>query len=443
MVEDSREAERLAHRLGELLDEIDALAAGRSPHPTDQFGSRSHPHLDLINKYLEARVAERSGLLRVLHDVTAIVNEAKTIDGAFRRVLECVAKHNGWCFGHVYLVSQHDPHVLVRSRSFFEEVPDQFMPLIRRVRPRRLRRGESIVGRVLESGESVWTCDMGEAFPGLASDDAGLVGKTAAAFPVKVEGEVLAVFEFFSDRVLRRDQRVLDAMSSIGTHLGFFIIRKRMKRRIAELATQEQQRIGRDLHDDLGQQLTGMALLAKSLERDLRKEGSPQMLRAAEIARGLKGAQTHVQLLARGLVPVALDGKGLMKALEELARDSRKRLELDVRLEAKTDALVNDNETATQLYRIAQEAVTNAAKHGRATEITIVLSVEEDSILLEIRDNGVGISDHAIRRLGVGMSTMVYRSVVIGGELTVERAPGGGTVVCCVVGDESRDSHVE
>jgi signal transduction histidine kinase len=443
MAGESREAETLAHRLGAWLDEADALAASRPVRPFDQLDSRSRSQLELINKYLEMRVAERSGLLRVLHDVTAIVNEAKTIDGAFRSVLRRVAEHIGWRFGHVYLVSQNDPDVLVRSRAYFEEAPERFMPLIRRVRPRRLRRGESLPGRVLESGESVWTCDKAEAFPGFASDEAGLAVKTAAAFPAAVEGEVLAVFEFLSDRVLPPDQRVLDSMSSVGTHLGLFIIRKRMKRRIAELATQEQQRIGRDLHDDLGQQLTGIALLAKSLERDLRKEGLPQMQRAAEIARGLKEAQTHVQLLARGLVPVALDGEGLMKALEELARESRKRLELDVQFEAKTDTLVNDIETATQLYRIAQEAVTNAAKHGRATEITIALSVKEDSIHLEIRDNGVGISDQAIRKLGVGMSTMVYRSVVIGGELAVERAPGGGTVVCCVVGDEARDSQVE
>lgn len=304
-------------------------------------------------------------------------------------------------------------------------------------RSSRLRRGESLPGRVLESGEAAWVTNVADelAARGLHSVK-GLDVKSAAAFPVKVDDQVLAVFEFLSDKEVLPDQRVLDSMASIGTHLGLFIIRKRMKRTIEQLTTLEQQRIGRDLHDDLGQQLTGIALLAKSLERDLRDETSKHAPRVAEIAQGLKDAQTHVRMLARGLAPVEIEANGLMKALADLAQSSRARFELDVRFEPNVGVHVRDNEIATALYRIAQEAVTNSAKHGKASEIVIGLATTEDEVVLEVRDNGIGVSDSTIRRLGYGMSTMVYRANVIGGELIVDRGPNGGTIVRCIVANE-------
>lgn len=433
--------EALGWRLSEWLDQADALAAGRSLGRGDASDRPTREQLELINEHLERRVKERAGLLRVLHDITAIVNESRTINAAFRRVLKRVAEHNGWSFGHVYLVSRHDPDVLVRTRAHFEESPGRIAAFVRMSRARRLRRGERLPGKVLETGEPAWSTDLAKELAEGGIQIADPAVWTAAAFPVKIEGDVLAVFEFMSNKEILPDRRILDSMATIGTHLGLFIVRKRMKRKIAELTTMEQQRIGRDLHDDLGQQLTGVALLAKSLERDLHAESSPHAQRVAEIARGLKEAQTHVRLLARGLVPVALDGKGLMKALADLARDSSRRFEIDVRFVPKVETLVRNNETATELYRIAQEAVTNAAKHGRAKQITITLSIADENINLEILDNGIGVSDETIRRLGVGMSTMVYRANVMGGELAVERAPEGGTMVRCSVSsdDESAD----
>jgi signal transduction histidine kinase len=392
--------------------------------------------VEAFHELIETRVAERSGMLRVLHDVTAILNESRTIRGALQRVLERIATHNGWCFGHVYLVAENDPNKLVWTQAYFEDCPGRFAEIVRWSRSHTIRTGEGLPGRVLQTGEAEWVTDLSEELAGRGVEVHRPDIRSAVAFPVKIEQDTLAVLEFLSDRELVADQRILDSMTNIGIQLGFFIVRKRMKRRIAELTTREQQRIGRDLHDDLGQQLTGVAMLAKGLERDLRDESSSHAPRASEIASGLREAQEHVRLLARGLVPVELDGRGLMQALADLARDSTKRYEIDVRFVPRAETLVNDSETATELYRIAQEAVTNAAKHGRATEIIIALSIAEQGMELEVTDNGEGISDGTIRKLGVGMSTMVYRANVIGGELSVERGPDRGTIVrCCVSGD--------
>ncbi len=431
-------------RLSEWLYGPRAPAFRRGRAQEDDTTPVRPSRLKLIDQLIEKRVVERSGLLHFLHDVLVIAVEARTIDEAFRRVLTGVAEFNGWCFGHAYLVSQNDPDVLVRTRAYFEKSPGRFAGRLRAAHSKRLRRGEGLPGRVLESGEPVWVSDAAVGSP---ADDDGSIdpprSASAAAFPVTVDGQVIAVFEFLSEKAIPPDKLVMESMADIGTHLGMFILSKRMKKRIAELSTFEQQRIGRDLHDDLGQRLTGAALLAKSLERDLRGEASAHAERAGEIARGLKEAQTHVRLLARGLAPVEIDARGLMKALDDLARVSSRRFERDVRFVARMESLVRNNGTATELYRIAQEAVTNAAKHGKATEITIGLSADDDEIELEIVDNGIGVSDRAIRRHGVGMSTMVFRARVIGGELVVERAPGGGAVVRCTVDNDEESADWE
>lgn len=435
---DAHQLEILAECLAALLGPPDEPGNNAPADSRVATSSLTRAQLEQINKLLEERIAERTDMLRVLHDVTIITNEARTIDEAFRRVLKRVAEHNGWCFGHVYVVSRFDPDLLVRARAYFEDTPGRFAEFVRMARSIRLRRGESLPGRVLETGEPAWSTDIKVELASRQVDTlAELSVNAAAAFPVKIDSEVLAVFEFLSDRKLQPDHRVLESMGSIGTHLGLFIVRKQMKRRIAELTTLEQQRIGRDLHDDLGQQLAGLALLAKSLERDLRDRSSDHVEQVAEIASGLKEAQTHVRNLARGLAPVEIDAVGLAKALADLAQTAAKRYSIDVRFVSKVASAVREDDTATELYRIAQEAVNNSATHGKATQITITLLKVEDHIELEIVDDGVGISEGTRRRMGLGMSTMVYRANVIGGELTIEAGPNGGTIVrCCVNNDE-------
>lgn len=418
------------------IEQVIAVAAGRA-RPGDASLVPAE-RLRLVNELLETQVKERTEMVRVLQDVTMIANEAITLEEGFRRVLERVARHNGWCFGHAYVPSRRKPNTLVRARAYFEEPPGRLAEFRRISRSVRLRVGEGLPGRVFELGEPQWLTDctdeLTERCPAI---EAPLAIKSAMAFPIQVAGDVLAVFEFFSERDCRPNEHLTESMAAIGTQLGLFAMRKQMEWAMTELSTREQQRIGRDLHDQLGQQLTGVALLAKSLEREMRKESSPFAKRMADVARGLKDAQTQVRLLARGLSVVDVDAEGLMKALDDLARTSAARFQLDVRFIPKVRTLVRENEMAVELYRIAQEAVTNAAKHGTATRITIELTSNDDQIGLIIRDDGVGISDATRQRWGIGMSTMRYRANRLGGDLTVSRGPDRGTVVQCVVNNDN------
>ncbi len=144
-------------------------------------------------------------------------------------------------------------------------------------------------------------------------------------------------------------------------------------------------------------------------------------------------AMTQTRELARGLSPVRLEAEGLTDALRELAVGTRKVFGCDCRFRCDPPVLVPDHTVAIHLYRIAQEAVSNAIKHGKAQRIDIGLTAHGRSVTLAVKDNGTGLPRRLPRRTGMGLRIMRYRAEVIGGALMVEPVPGGGTRVLCTV----------
>ncbi|HLF10919.1 MAG TPA: ATP-binding protein [Gammaproteobacteria bacterium] len=196
--------------------------------------------------------------------------------------------------------------------------------------------------------------------------------------------------------------------------------------------------MGQDLHDSTQQELTGLGLLAQNLSEALDARGASQESQlAAKLAVRISEANLHVRSLARGLVPVPVDAEGLMSALGELARSTEKNHGLSCLFEYSAPVTVADDNVATHLYRIAQEAVANAVKHARADAIAIHLERNEHGLELAVSDNGIGIEPRSIREEGVGLRIMEYRCGLIGGTLTVRRQESGGTVVTCTVPKES------
>ncbi len=206
---------------------------------------------------------------------------------------------------------------------------------------------------------------------------------------------------------------------------------RRLEREVLEISEREQQRIGQDLHDDLCQQLVAIQYSAASLKRKL---GSDEKgATASEIVDLLKDAVVRTRQMARRIFPVNLDQAGLMSALQELAVNSSRFFDLECRFECPQPILLEDNATGAHLFRIAQEALSNAVRHGSATEITITLVTENDQLTLAIRDNGVGLCPAAMDTSGMGLHIMHYRSRMIGAALRVERHPEGGTLVHCTL----------
>jgi signal transduction histidine kinase len=211
--------------------------------------------------------------------------------------------------------------------------------------------------------------------------------------------------------------------------------RKQLEKEILHISEHEKQSIGQDLHDDLGQQLAGIWLLSDLLKSSLIKQKSPEVESADKITSLLKDALALTRSLARGLHPVAVQAGGLVAALDELAARTSQMFRIDCRCKC-PPSIEMDNTTSTHLYRIAQESVTNAVKHGLAREIEIELSTNPIRTVLSVRDKGKGkgITELDPKRQGMGLRIMKYRADMIGGILDIQRHQTGlGTTVVCTI----------
>lgn len=207
--------------------------------------------------------------------------------------------------------------------------------------------------------------------------------------------------------------------------------RQRLEKAALEAAEQEARRIGRDLHDGLGQHLTGMAFLAKGLERSLKDRGLPEAEEAHEIVKLVKEAVGHSRALAHGLAPVGVHGTELAPALENLAERTRDVFNIECEFEGDAVARVPDDATATAFYRIAQEATNNALKHGNPSRITISLTTDDDDdgLRLRIEDDGQGLPLTRPTE-GLGLRLMKLRAETVGASMVIDNVSDeGGTRV--------------
>jgi signal transduction histidine kinase len=200
---------------------------------------------------------------------------------------------------------------------------------------------------------------------------------------------------------------------------------------IINISEREQQRIGRDLHDGVCQFLAAIGLTATMLKKELEKTSSIQSARLGEIADHLRDAAMRVRQLARGLSPVDQDEGGLESALEELAASTSKLTGIACSFVGSGPDLELPSTSAIHLYRIAQEAVSNAVKHGRASAVIIALDTANGSFSLRVSDDGIGFFASAAERRGMGLNTMRYRARMIGGQFEIQpNTPSGTTVIC-------------
>jgi len=207
--------------------------------------------------------------------------------------------------------------------------------------------------------------------------------------------------------------------------------RKRLEKTVLEISEREQRRIGQDLHDGLGQHLTGIAFMTKVQEQKLAERQIPEAADAAKIVQLVNDAIQKTRELARGLLPVVSDAHGLMSALRLYATEIENLFGVACRFQCEEAVLIHDAPVATHLYHIAQEAVNNAIKHGHAREIGIRLFSGEREGTLIIKDDGVGIARPLAPHTGVGLHIMNYRAGMIGGNLEVRHELPRGTVVTC------------
>jgi signal transduction histidine kinase len=207
----------------------------------------------------------------------------------------------------------------------------------------------------------------------------------------------------------------------------------RLEREVLEISESERRRIGHDLHDSLGQRLTAASMTTNAFIGLLKSEAPALAERGEQIGRQLREAIAETRSLSHGLAPVPLVEDGLMTALSALAESTSSGKAVRCVLEIAEPVRVEDAEVANHLYRIAQEAVTNALKHAAPSEIRISLEQKEGALVLEVDDNGEGFVEPAASATGIGLRVMRYRARLIGGELETGSPPAGGTRISCRV----------
>lgn len=217
--------------------------------------------------------------------------------------------------------------------------------------------------------------------------------------------------------------------------------RKRLERELFEVGDRERQQLGHDLHDGLGQHLHALYYMASLMEREIRATSSQQAGEVGRLTLQLKHALELSRSLARGLQPVNNLPEGLMAALRELAGRTRELYRVDCRLQCRVPVLIHRHAAANHLYRIAQEAVSNAMKHGKPSRVRIKLAASPQRIILGVSDNGVGIRQYRGSAHGMGLHVMQYRADAIGGSLVIQRQEKGGTEVVCTVARQALASQ--
>jgi signal transduction histidine kinase len=253
---------------------------------------------------------------------------------------------------------------------------------------------------------------------------------SAVIHRVRIEEALRAARDELETRVSERTAELLKSNRALQNEIEE---RVRLEREVLQAGVREQQRIGQELHDGLGQELTGLSYLAQNLRLTLQARGAAESDMAAELARGIPLALGQIQKIVRGLVPLEIGAADLEIALDVLTSNVAKLTGITCRFDSDCCDLINDDDVAIQIYRIAQEAITNAVKHARATTVDVTLEKHGDRIRLEVCDDGAGIQANAEKGAGCGLRSMSYRARAIGGEFDVRQKSCGGTIVVCSI----------
>jgi PAS domain S-box-containing protein len=207
--------------------------------------------------------------------------------------------------------------------------------------------------------------------------------------------------------------------------------RKVLQKQILEISDAERRRIGRDLHDLLGQNLTGIAFLSKVLSKRLAAKSLKEASEAEDISRHVNEVIAQTRSIAKGLCPVSL-GEGLINGLQEFASKTEDVFGVSCKFHADEIVSIPDGPAVVHLYSIVQEAVANAIRHGKARHIDIELKDNSDHIVMSVRDDGIGFPEKG-KFQGLGLHTMRYRAETIGAFLEIKSSPRRGAEVLCAI----------
>jgi len=267
----------------------------------------------------------------------------------------------------------------------------------------------------------VWMLsDLASGIPALRFWNVGVTSASYVLF-VSVLWKLRTVMGELDRRVHERTQALQREVAE----------RQRLDREIEQVADRERRRLGRDLHDSLGQHLTGTALAAQVLREKLAVRAAPEVPEAEKVVDYIEQGIELTRNLARGFFSPELEAEGLIVSLEGLAENIRERFRVNCVFDAQESVPVSDSAIATQLYRIAQEAAINSAKHAAPEQIAIRLAMNGPELTLSIVDDGVGLPNKLPRPQGLGLRLMRHSAALIGASFDIRRNGERGTIATC------------
>ncbi len=204
---------------------------------------------------------------------------------------------------------------------------------------------------------------------------------------------------------------------------------RRLEQEVLRISEHERRRIGQDLHDGLGQMLTGISLINKSIASTLKDQNHDLAEESDEITKLIREADEYARNLSRTLIPVELESNGLKAAIRRMADNAEKLFNIKCTLTDFVDINFDDPTSLSHLYRIVQEATSNAVKHGNASKVVIKMEVNSDKLVLSIEDNGKGFSPDWEKEKGLGVRIMQFRSNLIGANLRIQESKLGGAAI--------------
>ena len=405
-------------------------------------------------KTAEKALKKKTSLVQLIQEIAIASNEAVDPEEAIRYALERICTSTGWSIGHVYVPLNGKA---ASTSIWYLKDEERLKPIKEASESNAVKTDRILPSYVIQNKKSVWITDVttNKDFQRRdAAIEAGL--ETAFAVPVFKGPEVSAVLEFFSDTRQEVDQDLMDAMEIVGTQLGRVFERsealkllrdaegrykqtaERMRALSAHLQfvrEQERIKIAREVHDDLGQVLSALRMELSLLNQNLMESSAiaprQQILQELGTMSNLVDDTIRsVRRIITELRPEVLDHLDLSSALEWQTQEFRARTGIKTTFESLVNNAALHQDGVTALFRILQETLTNVSRHAQASQLHVKLIENEESIILEVKDNGKGITEEETRKTGsFGILGMRERVLLLGGTLTMTGAPGEGTTV--------------
>jgi signal transduction histidine kinase/FixJ family two-component response regulator len=458
---------------------VAAMKAGAHDYVMKDNLTRLGPAVDRELREAEVRRQRRrtEESVKVEHAITRILANAESIEEAAPGIIQLLLDGLRLELGTFWLVDPRHQvlHPLVISLRQHNPRLQSFLEERRRV---SLAPGIGLPGRVWRErrASSVRDLALDRDFQQReAAEHAEL--RSAMAFPLQSASEFFGVIEFFTVREMEHDPALLNMMTAIGSEIGQFINRrraeealrkahdelemrvtqrtaelhaaheklkgaiaerKRLEHELLEITEKERRRIGLDLHDDLGQKLSGIALMMKGLENRLLKAGAREAEDAGKIHGLVQQTMSHASDLAHDLATLDVKEGDLVAALTDLCAHARELFGIICKFTSQGDIPIFEKAVINQLYKIVQESVTNAIKHGKAKKVAITLVREGNVVRLTIQNDGMPFPDLKGKSMGMGLRIMSYRASIINAELDVKGTGNSGTKVTCVLPIETK-----